>query len=110
MEKVFYLDLKDVKTKTDLHELLSRELPLPDYYGNNLDALYDVLTEEGEGWNLIFYNLPTNTGADSAATIAAPGKEPTSPQDDLDKYLSKLKKLCARAVSECDNLQIRFYP
>ena len=92
MEKVFYIDLKDINSKSELHKLLSRELPLPDYYGSNLDALYDVLTEEGEGWNVIFYNLP-----------AAPDAE-------FDKYLGKLRKMCAHAVSECDNLQIRFFP
>ena len=25
---------------------------MPDYYGNNLDALYDVLTEQGEPWDI----------------------------------------------------------
>ena len=91
MEKVFYLDLKDITNKAELHELLARELPLPDYYGKNLDALYDVLTDESDGWDLIFYNMP-------------------DADEELNKYICKLKKLCARAVSECYNLQIRFYP
>ena len=113
MEQVFYIDLKNVTSKEELHTTLSRELPLPDYYGNNLDALYDVLTEEGEGWNLIFYNRPGSSpdySATTAAMAAPEEKEPAAPQDDIDKYITNLKKLCARAVSECDNLQIRFYP
>lgn len=28
-----------------LHEYLAERLPLPEYYGKNLDALYDFLTE-----------------------------------------------------------------
>lgn len=28
-----------------LHDLLAKELMLPDYYGRNLDALYDLLME-----------------------------------------------------------------
>ena len=28
-----------------VHDYLIDHLPLPDYYGRNLDALYDVLTE-----------------------------------------------------------------
>ncbi|WP_024866194.1 barstar family protein [Butyrivibrio sp. FCS014] len=92
MEKVFYIDLKDITNKSELHRLLSRELPLPDYYGNNLDALYDVLTDNGDSWNLIFYN------------------QPKSPSEEFEKYLGKLRKMCARAASECDNLQIRFFP
>jgi len=92
MEKVFYIDLKDITNKTELHELLARELPLPDYYGNNLDALYDVLTETGDGWNLIFYN------------------QPKAPDEEFEKYLGKLRKMCTRAASKCGNLQIRFFP
>ena len=103
MEQVFYIDLKDITTKKSLHEAIAGELPLPDYYGGNLDALYDVLTEQGEDWNIIFYN--TN----------ALGKEPSQSSEaedagEMSKYFSKLKKMCKQAVSECDNLKIRFYP
>lgn len=28
----------------NVHEYFARKFPLPDYYGNNLDAFYDVLT------------------------------------------------------------------
>ena len=92
MEQVFYIDLKGISTREELHALLRKELSLPEYYGDNLDAFYDVLTEQGEGWNLIFYNCTeTITG-------------------DIEKYMANLEKLCNRAVSECDNLKIRFFP
>ena len=29
----------------EIHEALARDLEFPDYYGKNLDALHDVLTE-----------------------------------------------------------------
>ena len=57
MEKVFYIDLSGVTTSDELQDLLVKELPLPDYYGKNLDALYDVLTENLQEWNIIFYNV-----------------------------------------------------
>lgn len=41
------LDFSNIKDKTELHAYLKRELQLPDYYGNNLDALYDCLSEQG---------------------------------------------------------------
>lgn len=35
----------EIHSKEQLHELLMQLLPLPSYYGKNLDALYDCLTE-----------------------------------------------------------------
>ena len=35
------------------HAYLAEKLMLPDYYGGNLDALYDCLTEIGEDTQLI---------------------------------------------------------
>jgi len=40
------LDTSNVSTIAELHEALRRQLDLPDYYGQNLDALWDCLT----GW------------------------------------------------------------
>ncbi len=39
------LDGKKIKEKK--HDYLKEELNFPDYYGRNLDALYDCLTEIG---------------------------------------------------------------
>ncbi len=86
MEQVFYIDLKGITTKEELHDLLAKELSLPEYYGHNLDALHDVLTEQGDNWNLIFYNC-----------------------EETADYLIKLRKMCAAACKECDGLRIRFY-
>ncbi len=47
--KEYMIDLTGVKTKKQLHKLLKRELELPEYYGGNLDALYDCLSEFPEG-------------------------------------------------------------
>ena len=90
MKHVFYIDLTGVTIKEQFHDTLAKELPLPEHYGHNLDALYDVLTEV-EGWNIIFYNT---TGMEQA----------------IPDYLGKLKKLSRRAQEESENLQFRFYP
>ena len=42
------LNLAALKTIKELHQLLHEKLDLPDYYGENLDALYDALTEAKE--------------------------------------------------------------
>ncbi|PDO10033.1 MAG: hypothetical protein BLM47_09485 [Candidatus Reconcilbacillus cellulovorans] len=40
------IDGRTIAGEDDLHDLLARELGFPDYYGRNLDALWDGLT----GW------------------------------------------------------------
>ena len=39
------LDVHCMERKAEAHEYLKDTLELPDYYGKNLDALYDCLTE-----------------------------------------------------------------
>lgn len=42
------LDGSAVESKAALHDRLQEALMLPAYYGRNLDALFDVLTERSE--------------------------------------------------------------
>lgn len=37
-----------MRTRSEVHEHLQTQLRLPEYYGRNLDALYDCLTERSE--------------------------------------------------------------
>nr|1X1W_D Chain D, Barstar [Bacillus amyloliquefaciens]1X1W_E Chain E, Barstar [Bacillus amyloliquefaciens]1X1W_F Chain F, Barstar [Bacillus amyloliquefaciens] len=37
---------EQIRSISDLHQTLKKELALPEYYGENLDALWDALT----GW------------------------------------------------------------
>ena len=43
--KTVRLDCRNMKTKGEAHEYIAKTLGFPDYYGKNLDALYDCLTE-----------------------------------------------------------------
>lgn len=56
------LALPYFKTKEDAHSYLKKKLAFPDYYGNNLDALYDCLTDIYEEQKIIIpkeiMNLP----------------------------------------------------
>ena len=89
--KAFYIDLKEVTNKEEFHEAFARQLPLPEYYGKNLDALYDVLTEYGEDWTIIIYNIK--------------GFEETEPQ-----YAASFIKMLSRAAKECPFLKIKIFP
>lgn len=52
----FVVDLAGVNRSRALHARLCRALPMPEGYGRNYDALYDVLTEYGPVWRLVFRN------------------------------------------------------
>ena len=45
-----------VLDRTALHDLLSRELAFPDWYGRNLDALFDCLTDLSQETELLLQN------------------------------------------------------
>lgn len=47
------LDGKAMVDRVSAHSHLAERLELPTYYGRNLDALYDVLTEIGEETELV---------------------------------------------------------
>lgn len=42
--KTVYIDTKKIKGIQEMHDILQEKLKFPDYYGGNLDALYDMLT------------------------------------------------------------------
>ena len=48
MKNVVIIDGSKITSIKALHNILKKELKLPAYYGENLDALWDVLSEEME--------------------------------------------------------------
>ncbi|SDQ71322.1 ribonuclease inhibitor [Chryseobacterium soldanellicola] len=46
--KTIYIDFTDIGDYEDFYAQLKEKLPLPDYFGDNLDALSDVITGELE--------------------------------------------------------------
>ena len=52
----FVVDLAGARSAVRLHAALAAQLPLPAHYGRNLDAFYDVLTEFGGSWSIVFRN------------------------------------------------------
>jgi ribonuclease inhibitor len=56
--KQIIFDFAEIKTKKDFYKQFKNKLELQDDFGNNLDALYDVLTGEIElPVELIFENV-----------------------------------------------------
>lgn len=54
--KQIVLDCAKIEDRRQLHEALGRELAFPEWYGHNLDALHDCLTELPEEVKLILFN------------------------------------------------------
>ena len=63
------IDGSNIFTSPDLHKALAEALSFPEYYGNNLDALYDCLTEISQdtlltlrNWHHIEFHLKDYSG------------------------------------------------
>ena len=56
---------REMSSRKAAHDHIAQQLSLPDYYGRNLDALYDLLTERSEETLLVV--------SESAAIIEALG-------------------------------------
>ena len=58
--------------KASTHEYLKQKLELPEYYGNNLDALWDCLSTDFSPKKIILYNcdkLKKNLGSYGSTLI-----------------------------------------
>ncbi|MBP0969954.1 MAG: barstar family protein [Oscillospiraceae bacterium] len=53
----YSVDLRHIYTRESLHNVLEESLGLPEYYGRNLDALMDCLTEIREDCEIEFTGL-----------------------------------------------------
>ncbi len=85
----YEIDLSGVYNPDDLHEVIAKVLPLPEYYGGNLDALHDVLTDICEDTRISFVNS-------YEAEVMMP------------KYMASLKRMCRDTQAENERLAISF--
>ena len=58
----YEIDLTGVDSRAELHRRLREALPLPEWYGGNLDALHDALGEMEAPLELIFRNADGVSG------------------------------------------------
>lgn len=58
----YHIDCAGVTSREALHRLLARILEFPDWYGCNLDALYDLLTDISKDTRLNFYHWNSISG------------------------------------------------
>ena len=65
VRRIIRLDGRAMTDRGETHRYLKDRFGFPDYYGNNLDALYDLLTEIGMPTKIIL--------TETAALLAAQG-------------------------------------
>lgn len=54
--KELVLDIENVCGADEFYDLLGKQIELPAYFGRNLDALHDVLTEQPETIKITLVN------------------------------------------------------
>ena len=54
--KQITIDCAGIATSPEFHQVIAAAMDFPDYYGKNLDALMDCLTEIGEDMELVLLN------------------------------------------------------
>lgn len=90
MRKII-LDTEQMRSQPQLHQYLREALQLPAYYGANLDALYDCLTELSE---------PTELTIQGKVAEAAY----------LGRYGAMLLQVLQDAAAANNNLQVTVQP
>lgn len=78
-------------TKKEIHRYIACKLGFPEYYGCNLDALYDCLTDLAE---------PTAIG------IVMPERYSCDVSSDITQYLLRVRKTFSDAEADNPNLAV----
>ena len=81
------LDARQLDERSQAHRYLQEKLELPEYYGRNLDALYDCLTEIAEPTQIV---VPANV----------------TDNEKLGWYGEQLLQVLQDAAEENENLQV----
>ena len=88
MERIV-MECGEIRTKEDFHTTLAKAMDFPAWYGGNLDALHDLLTEIGTDTTLQLHGW-----ADAEAALGA--------------YGSRLEKVLVVSALENPHLHIEF--
>ena len=90
--KLVFLDMAKLSTKEAFHAALKEKLSLPEYYGGNLDALHDLLSEK------------------NAASVGLLFENCSLASEEMKPYLDSCKALLADLEQEGAGPFYRFFP
>ncbi|MBQ8093614.1 MAG: barstar family protein [Clostridia bacterium] len=86
--RYFYADARNIETPKALQIYLQYQMNFPEWYGRNLDALYDMLTDYAEPVSLVL------------TVSKAPG-------DEMKSYLGRVKRVLEDAADENNHFSFR---
>ena len=83
------VNLSGIQSRREFHKRIREAIEVPEYYGNNLDSLYDVLSEAPSGRIILV-------------------KGTAEVDEKMSSYISKFRKLCQDACEENEGLTVDF--
>ena len=88
MMREIEINIKDVKSPAEFHEIVREKMNFPDYYGKNLDAMHDCLTDIMEPMEVTFF------GVKSCRESSA----------EMSQYIDSLENMLNDVSAEMENL------
>lgn len=78
-DRVWHIEFKNLRSKDSMLKAIAAALEFPAYFGHNLDALYDCLTElklqKGHHYALYLDELEHGPAGDAIHTVFADARE-----------------------------------
>lgn len=95
------LDFSQCKDRSDVHAYLKEQFGFPDYYGNNLDALHDVLGDIAEDLDIVF--MEDEEGS-CGEWVVDSGSAMRS--DEMNRLLKNVRRVIEDAAEENSHLHV----
>lgn len=95
------LDFSQCKDKNEVHAYLKEQFGFPDYYGNNLDALYDVLGDVAEDLDIVFME---DEAGSCGEWVVDSGSVMRS--DEMNRLLKNVRRVIEDAAEENSHLHV----
>lgn len=100
MERIL-LDFSQFSGRSALHRYLKKQFTFPDYYGENLDALYDCLTSYMKDVEIVFSEDEDGTCCEAVWSEEAPVQD-----EEMKRYLKKVRRVIEDAAEENSHLHL----
>lgn len=95
------LNLERCRSREEAHRYLKAKFGFPEYYGENLDALYDCMTDIAEDTEIVFEGDGPENCCETTGSQDAP-----APGDSLHRFLKTVRRVIEDAAEENSHLYL----